>query len=466
VRRTDINQMVQVTEKPAVVNFVPRPYQRRALHELQTEGKKRAVWVWHRRAGKDKTALCGHTIPQMLVRKGCYYHWFPTATLGRKTIWDGVDKDGFKILDHFPPELIAKRNDQEMKITYKNGSIYQVVGTDKQDTVGPNPVGNIFSEYALQRPHAWDYTRPILAENDGWAIFCYTPRGNNHGKDLYDMAGGNDDWDCQLLTVDDTKAISLEAIQAERDAGMPEDMIQQEFYCSFTLGVEGAYYAKQIAAAYNDGRIGFLPQELHSKVYTFWDLGIDDDTAIWFAQFIGTEIRLIDYYANHNEGLNHYVKLLQDLPYVYGGHYLPPDVKQRMQGATIQSRYDILANLLGANLLNIVESHAVIDGITEVKGLLPKCRFDIDKCESGLKSLENYRQKYDERIRKYSDKPLHDWASHSADAFRYLAVAYRYAAFRNEEFGAQGIKQVPMASNRSSYDNKTLTRGLYIGGRR
>lgn len=433
----------------AVVNFEPREYQRRALHELQTCKKKRAVWVWHRRAGKDKTALAGHLIPEMSKRAGCYYHWFPTAALGRKVIWDGVDKDGFKTLDHFPPELIAKKNDQEMKITYKNGSIYQVVGTDKQDTVGPNPVGNIFSEYALQHPKAWEYTRPILAENDGWAIFAFTPRGNNHGKEIFDMAGKNPLWDCQLLTVEDTRAITPAAIQDDRDSGMPEDMVQQEYYCSFTLGVEGAYYAKLIAAAYNAGRIGFFPAETQSKVYTFWDLGVDDDTAIWFAQFLGTEIRLIDYYYNHNEGLNHYAKILQDKPYIYGGHYFPHDVRQRMQGAVVETRYNIVSNLLGADKVYVVDIHSVADGIAAVKGILDKCRFHEAKTESGVKSLENYRQKYDERIRKYSDIPLHDWASHSADAFRELAIAYRNMYIDGSILGYTGSKP------EWEYDNET-----------
>lgn len=451
---------LQIINKPAVVNFTPRDYQKQALHELHTVGKNRAVWVWHRRAGKDKTALCGQLIPSMLQRSGCYYHWFPTAALGRKVIWDGVDKDGFKVLDHFPKELIAKQNDQEMKITYKNGSIYQVVGTDKNDTVGPNPVGNIFSEYALQHSRAWEYTRPILAENGGWAIFAYTPRGNNHGKELFDMSVNNKDWDSRLLTVDDTHAITQAAIQAERDAGMPEDMIQQEFYCSFTLGVEGAYYAKLIVAAYNEGRVGFFPAENNVKVYTFWDLGIDDDTAIWFVQFIGSEIRVIDYYYNRNEGLNHYAKVIQDKPYVYGGHYFPPDVRQRMQGAAIQSRYDILCDMYSERLVNVIESHRVADGITSVKGILSKCRFNEATTKSGIKSLENYRQKYDEQIRKYSDQPLHDWSSHAADAFRYLAVAYRYSSFEGKRMG-ETMQEIPIGNNfQAAYRKNILTRSL------
>ena len=439
----------------AVANFEPREYQKAALHQLESEGKKRAVWVWHRRAGKDKTALF-HLISEMQVRPGCYYHWFPTATLGRKSIWDGVDKDGFKVIDHFPKELIAKKNDQEMKITYKNGSIYQILGTDKNDTVGPNPVGNIFSEYALQHPKAWEYTRPILAENDGWAIFCYTPRGNNHGKSLYEMALKNPEWDCSLLTVEDTKAITPKAIQAERDSGMPEDMVQQEFYCSFSLGVEGSYYAKLIAAAHNTGRVGFFPYDKDAKVYTFWDLGIDDDTAIWFVQFIGAEIRLIDYYYHHGEGLNHYAKVVQDKGFVYGGHYFPFDVRQRQQGAMITTREQILCQLLGADFVNVVESHLVADGITAAKGIIDKCRFNEETTESGVLSLENYRQKYDERTKKYSDTPLHDWSSHAADAFRYLAVTYRAGLIDGETLGYSGARKEERKYEKYDYEPLSL----------
>ncbi len=216
-------------------NFTPRPYQLPFLQAME-RGVKRAALIWHRRCGKGKT-LINFTAARMCERVGAYYHCFPEYNQGRKILWDGRDKDGFKFTDHFPREILAKpKNNTELKIEIRNGSIWQIIGADNYDSlVGPNPVGIVFDEWAVsdKYPHAWDYFRPILAENGGWAVFIYTPRGRNHGFDLYQNALGNPDWFCQLLTVRDTGAVTLEAIETERRAGMSDDMIQQEFYCSF-----------------------------------------------------------------------------------------------------------------------------------------------------------------------------------------------------------------------------------------
>ena len=445
--------------------FAPREYQLSFLKAMDSD-YKRAVCVWHRRAGKDKTFL-NFMIKKMLERKGTYYYYFPTHTMGRKILWDGMDRDGMNFLDHFPEPLIGAKNQQEMKIQLTNGSVFQIIGTDRLDVVGTNPVGCVFSEYSLQNPTAWDFVRPILAENNGWAVFNYTPRGNNHGKELFDMAQGNSDWFCELLTVDNTRAVSQEAIEADRQSGMAEDMVMQEYYCSWTLGIEGAYYAKLIGAAYNDNppRIGFYPHEADSKVYTFWDLGIDDDTAIWFVQFIGNEIRLIDYYANRREGLSHYAKVLEDTGYLFNQHWFPFDVEQSMQGEKIETRLDILRNLLGAEKCRVVPKHSIAEGIASVKSILPKCRFNESKTEVGIKSLENYRQKYEERIKKYSDKPLHDWSSHASDAFRYMATIYRQYQFEGRRMG--DIRQEMPLSNRERHasvdkPSNLLKRGMVI----
>lgn len=220
-------------------NFSCRPYQVPIWNAIVKEGKNRAVVVWHRRSGKDKTFINILTT-KMCQRRGVYYYFLPTYGQGRKILWDGMDKSGFKFLDHIPSDLIVKKNDTEMKIEIVNGSILQVVGTDNFDSImGTNPIGCVFSEYSLQDPKAWEFIRPILLENDGWAIFNFTPRGQNHAKDLYDMARMNDDWFCQLLTVNDTtdhdckRLITDDMLDAERLSGMSETLIQQEYYCNF-----------------------------------------------------------------------------------------------------------------------------------------------------------------------------------------------------------------------------------------
>ena len=174
---------------------------------------------------------------------GVYYYFFPTYNQGRKVLWDGIDRQGFKYMDHIPEQIRSNTNQNEMKIRLCNGSLIQIIGTDNIDSImGTNPVGCVFSEYSLQNPEAWDLIRPILAENGGWAVFNYTPRGRNHGFVLYEMAKNNPEWFCELLTVDDTKAVSPEIVQAEREAGMEEEMVKQEFYCSFEAALSSCFF--------------------------------------------------------------------------------------------------------------------------------------------------------------------------------------------------------------------------------
>ena len=218
-------------------NFTPRPYQI-PLYNCIANGYKRAVAVWHRRAGKDKT-LINITAKEALKRIGSYYYFFPSYKQGRKILWDGMDRDGFPFAGHIPQEIREKTNDQEMRIKLKNGSIIQIVGTDDIDAiVGSNPIGCVFSEYALQKPDAWSFMRPILAENDGWAIFNSTPRGLNHFHEIYRTANKEKDWFCEILTIDDTKVLTKDDIQKERDEGMVEALIRQEYYCDFTASAE------------------------------------------------------------------------------------------------------------------------------------------------------------------------------------------------------------------------------------
>ena len=364
-------------------------------------GTKRAVLVWHRRAGKDKTAL-NYTISQMFPenggRIGTYYHFLPTYNQGKKIIWDGIDYNGMKFIDHFPAELVASKNETEMQVTLTNGSIYQVIGTDKMDNiVGTNPVGCVFSEYSLQNPKAWDLFRPILRENKGWALFIYTPRGRNHGKQLYEMAKNNPEWFCELPTVldtereDGTPIITPADIENDRKEGMDEQLIQQEYYCSFEGYQQGSYYSKQLREAEAANRIANVPWDSRLQVHTFWDLGIGDAMAIWFMQRVGKEYRFIDYYETSGEGISYYVKYLSQKPYKYGVHYMPHDASVRELGTGI-SRKD-RAEQLGIRPVQVVPNNiSVEEGIDAVRAVLPVCWFDKEKCEQGLNSLANLPQ--------------------------------------------------------------------------
>ncbi len=240
-------------------NYEPRLYQLPFLQAMEG-GKKRACLVWHRRSGKSKTLL-NFAIRQAFERVGTYYHAFPEYGQGRKILWDGIDREGHPVMDyHVPKEIRSASNSQEMKISLINGSVWQIIGADNYDSlVGPNPVGLILDEWAVsdKYPMAWDYFRPILAENAGWAVFPFTPRGRNHGFNLYQNALANDDWFCEVRKVSDTKAIDLEAIESERRSGMSEDMIQQEFYCSFIAPTENIVIPYELIQAALDREVWF-----------------------------------------------------------------------------------------------------------------------------------------------------------------------------------------------------------------
>ena len=405
-------------------NFTPRPYQLPLLRAMDN-GIKRAVLIAHRRSGKDKT-LINLTVKKMLERVGTYFYFFPTYAQGKKILWDGMDKTGFKFLDHIPVDIRKRTNNTDMLIELLNGSIFQIVGTDNIDSiVGTNTIGCVFSEYALQNPAAWDFMRPILRENGGWAIFNYTPRGNNHGKKLYDMARNNPDWFCSLLTVDDTKDINGNRIitdadiEEERRSGMSEELIQQEYYCSFEAAIEGAYYAKEITNMRNSGRICNVPYDSSMPVFSVWDLGINDTMAIGFFQRTITELRMIDFYENKNNGLDHYAKLLKDKPYVYSKHFAPHDIKVR-ELSDGKSRLE-KAEALGIKF-EVVPSLSIEDGIEAARSALTKTYIDQNNCSRFLDCIVEYKKKWDEKNRVFGNKPLHDWTSNAADMFRYASI--------------------------------------------
>ena len=419
--------MSDVEQEPVEipVNWRLRPHQANAWNALMVQRKKRVALVWHRRAGKDMT-LMAWTVTEALSQPGTYWHIFPTAKQGRKILWDGVTKDGRPFLSLWPRDAIVQRNDADMKLKFHNGSVWQIAGAENYNEalVGGNPRGIVFSEYALQDPRCWDYLRPILAENDGWAAFAYTPRGGNHGEALYKLALGNPNWFCEVLTVSDTRAIPLAAIDEERSAGMPEELIQQEFFCSFAVGQVGSYYGQLMEEAERDGRITKVPPERGVRVETWWDLGMRDATSIWFVQRVGREVRLIDYYEATGHGLEHYASVLHERGYVYDKHILPPDVVVRdlSSGLSRLQTLDSLGVTSGFARSVTARKVCVAEGISAVRTLLPHCWFDAERCKRGIAALKAYRRRWSEKTRHYEAGALHDWSSHGADAMRYGAL--------------------------------------------
>jgi phage terminase large subunit len=406
-------------------NYEPREYQK-PFFEAMDSGYRRAILVWHRRAGKDKACL-NFTVNRMPQRVGSYYYLFPEAFQGRKVLWDGADKSGFRFLNHFPRDYIAgEPNNTEMKLRTQDGSLFQIIGTDNFDSaMGTNPVGMVFSEYSLQNPRAYGYFRPILAENGGWAIFNFTPRGENHAYDLWGLAQSDKkNWYSQLLTVDDTKAISPEVLEQERREIVRLDgndaLFQQEYYCNFTVPISGAYYADHLMRAYQEGRVGVVPVDPRYLVDTWWDLGVGTNMAIWFVQHVGAEVRFVDYMQGGAFGLIEYIKRVREKGYQFGKHIGPHDLASP-EISNGKTRIET-AQQLGFQF-EVCPKLGILDGIEAAANMFPLCRFDKDRCADGLNALKNYRRQFDEKRKMYMDVPYHDWASHGADAFRTGAVA-------------------------------------------
>ena len=401
--------------------FTPRWYQVPMMDAIANKGYKRVIAVLPRRAGKDVAAL-NLAIRLLIQRPQTIYYIFPTYQQAKKVIWNGINNDGMHFLDYIPHELIESKNGQEMIVRFKNGSILALVGSDNYDSLmGTNPSGIIFSEYALQDERAYPFLRPILTANGGWALFISTPRGKNHLYTLYEIARNSDDWFCYKMGVDETQHIPLREIDKERDDGiMSEDLIQQEYYCSFDMGVEGGFYTKYFDKMRLKGQITQVPWEPAFKVHTAWDLGVRDSTAIIFFQVIGTTIRIIDYYEKNKEGLEHYVNILESKPYSYGKHIAPHDIRVREFGSGI-TRIE-KARQLGIKF-TIAEDIGIFDGIEAVRSTLSKVWIDDKNCVQLIKALENYRQEYDAKRAVYKTQPLHNYASHAADAMRYLCVS-------------------------------------------
>lgn len=426
--------------------YEPRDYQR-PLWEAFDSGFLRLIQVWHRRSGKDKTDL-NLVAREMWQNVGNYYYIFPTYSQGKKALWEGRGKDGIAYLDHFPKEVVEAFNHSEMKVKYKNGSLFQVVGSEDVDRlVGTNPRGIVFSEYSLQNPKVWDYMRPILAENGGWAIFNYTPRGKNHGYKLYTMAKENTKWFTSLLTVEDTNVLTKEDIDEERKAGMEEDMIQQEFYCSFISAIQGSYYWQQVDSAERDGRIRDVPYDPKMLVHTVWDLGKNDFNCIGFYQSDGVSVRKIDYLSGGRKGLGEWIKEVKEKPYVFGKHFAPHDIEvsdYTLEGE--QTRRDF-AKALGFEF-EVVPNLSVQEGIDAGRRFFSKLYIDKTKCIDFLEAIPQYTKVYDEEHKTFKNNPLHDWTSNYADEHRYAALIHHL--FSNERDNLNRKQQEFMNRNQAT----------------
>lgn len=439
---------------PDIPVFTPYPHQQEDL-AVMGKGCRRAVWVWHRRAGKDLASFLGWMIPEAFRVTGTYFYVFPTYAQGKKIIWDSIDSSGIPILHYIGGYLglpwkearhLIQLNETELQITLpavqggSQGSIIQLIGTDNMDrVVGTNPRGLIFSEYALQKPQVWYYMSPILEANGGWAMFVYTPRGRNHGYKLFSDAKKLPGWHVSRRTIQDTckhdgsPIITMDQIDKLRAEGHDEDILQQEYFVSFAGAQAGSFYSTQMNVARAEGRIRPNLYDPNLPVDTFWDIGQSDSTVIGFRQTAYGERRWIDCYVNNKQGLDHYASYLSERArerhYRYRHHYFPHDMKVK-EFTTGEARIEA-ARRLGIRPCSTIPKRPLFEGIDAVRRAMPKYWFDSRYCAELVEQLPLYHKKWDKEGKVFSDQPDHDESSHFADMVRGEAIiGDRY--FRDE----------------------------------
>lgn len=394
------------------IKYKPRK-QVKAYHN-RTE--RYAVIIAHRRFGKTVAAINelikdALTIPLPNVRVAYIAPYYSQA---KAIAWD--------YLREYTQDVVgASYNVAELRVDFPNGARIRLFGADNPDSLR----GLYFDHVVLDEPadfpdRAWPTViRPALADRKGRATFIGTPKGKNQFYQNYIDATKNPNWFTGMYKASETGILDEEELDEARRA-MGDDRYEQEFECSFEAAIQGAYYAKEIKTAIADGRVCSVPYDTSTGVWTAWDLGIGDSTAIWFAQYAGREVHIINYYENSGVGLDHYAKALEGMGYHYEGHILPHDVAVKELG-TGKSRLEVLNNL-GFRNIEIAPRLSVEDGIQAARTLIHKCWFDESKCERGVEALLQYRRQFDEKLKTWKGRPLHDWTSHGADAFRYLAV--------------------------------------------
>jgi len=438
-----------------VIPYDPRP-QQRVIHET-VESVPFTVAVCHRRMGKTVAAV-NHLIRAALTstkKRPQFAIMGPTYTQQKRNCW------------HYLIEFTAgipgvKVNHSELVITLPNGALISIYGSDNPDAMrGIYLDGLVLDEYQDHAPNLFtEIVTPLRADRLEWVLILGTPNGKNGFYDAY-MRGvrGEAGWKSVLFKASDTGLVPEEVLAEARRIMSPEEYAQ-EYECSFDASVKGAIWARELATAHTEGRITHVPYDPELLVDTDWDLGIGDETAIWFSQSLTTgEIRLIDFYMEKGKGLDHFVTMLKDKPYAYGTHYAPHDIKQR-EFTSGKTRLASAAKL-GLTLTPIPRVKQLEDGIHAVRMIFPKCIFDAQKCQEGIEALSAYKRDYNARLQEHSPRPVHDWASHGADAFRGLATRYytpaaataltKKAALRAAQFDPDPYRWAPRRARRGGY---------------
>lgn len=399
------------------VDYVPRAQ----FIEFHQRDKRWSVIVAHRRAGK--TVAC---IMELLTRalatskKDARYAYIAPFREQAKTVaWNYLKHYAFSVVKD--PEKDFRESDLEVRL--HNGSTVRLFGADNPNALrGMYLDGVVMDEYADMRPSLWgEVIRPTLSDRRGWAVFIGTPRGRNAFYDINQQSLADEDWYHLTLKASETGLLAPAELADARKT-MADNQYEQEYECSFEAAVIGAVYAKELKVCRDQGRVRLIPYDDGKLVFCSFDIGKRDATSIWFYQVVHGEIRLIDFFEDHLEGPTYYASKLKGKGYRYDTLYLPHDAENEAIAADVTFAGAMQKSGFKVEVLKKVR---IEDGINAARMLFSKCVFDAEKCRAGLDALQNYRWGYNQRMDELKTEPVHDWSSHAADSFRYMAISVR-----------------------------------------
>jgi hypothetical protein len=400
-----------------IIPYSPRD----AFKKFHKRTERWACLVAHRRAGK--TVACINDLIRRAFldgkAEGRYAYIAPFYRQAKSIAWDYLLK--------FSEPVRVNANASELWVELLNGARIRLFGADNPDSLrGLYLDGVILDEYADMRPRVWgEIIRPLLADREGWAVFIGTPKGHNGFYEIWRTAQASDSWYAASVKASLSGILPASEL-SDAKQGMTEDQYEQEFECSFEAAILGAYYGKELRQCEQAGRVTSVEYDPNIPVYTAWDLGYHDDTAIWFYQVTHTEIHCIDYYAASGLSIEDYAKAVNTRGYRYEKHWLPHDARAKTLASGGRSIIEQLIPLLGgAGKLAIVPSLSVQDGIQAVRFMMPRVWFDRENCGDAVEILKQYQREYDEDKKVFREKPRHDSSSHCADAFRMLALSWK-----------------------------------------
>jgi len=426
--------------RTVTIPYKPREHQRQ-IHDSVLRWN---VLVCHRRFGKTVLAI------NHLIRDACqnelprprYAYLAPLLKQAKAIVWD--------YLKHYTRDIPGVTyNESELRCDLPNEARIQLLGADNPDAIrGIYLDGVVMDELAQMSPRVLtEIIRPALSDRRGWAIFMGTPYGKNHFYDLWSRYQEDPEWYCAMFKASQTGIVLPEELADARKM-MTEGEYEQEYECSFSAGMLGSYYGTQMELADTEGRICDLPHDGNRQVHTWWDIGVNDTTAIWFVQRVGNWVHCIDYHEKSGEGVDYYAKVLREKPYVYGQHIGPHDLRVREWGANGATKRLEAARALGINFI-VAPNIPRLDGIDATRRSLSRFKFDKTRCKVGIYALQAYHKEWDSDRKVYAKTPCHDWSSNAADAFRYGVTGWDMdAANRRSEAASE------MAFNAFNYEHE------------